>query len=344
MKLNFLFTLILISNSILSNDTSEKGKQDVYVAGNSYNNEGESRAILWKNGRPQYLTSEKSESAAYSVYVSNNDVYVVGYEYTNGKSYAMLWKNGVAQQLSNGRYSACAWSIYVTGDDVYVAGNEFNEEKKLIATVWKNGIPIRLSKESSFAQSVFVLDNNVYVAGKTYKNQKEVATVWKNGTPQILTLEDYNSEALSVFATEKDVYVAGHENSEVHKSKTIIWKNGEVQHLTVDNEIYGGVTNCIYVSNEIVYVVGNLCYSDEFGIDDVCIPLLWKNNKLQGLKTKQNETHTSSVFVSGKDIYVAGFQLDAIAGGFVAMLWKNGKPQRLTINNMLTIASSVFVY
>jgi hypothetical protein len=54
--------------------------------------------VLWKNGVAQELTEGNgyaTNSNAYSVFVSGNDVYVAGFDNS-----ARLWKNGVAQELN----------------------------------------------------------------------------------------------------------------------------------------------------------------------------------------------------------------------------------------------------
>ena len=64
------------------------------------------------------------------------------------------------------------------------------------------------------------------------------------------------------------------------------------------------------------------------------VPNLWKNGIAQILNVAAN-----SVFVSGNDVYVAGNN-----DGYVATLWKNGVAQNLTNGTYsATIAASVFV-
>jgi hypothetical protein len=86
---------------------------DVYVAG--WQNIGNySRAILWKNGMADTLTSGNTSSSATSVSVSGNDVYVAGFTWMAGGSYiATYWKNGAPVNLSDGTQSAIAYSISV---------------------------------------------------------------------------------------------------------------------------------------------------------------------------------------------------------------------------------------
>jgi hypothetical protein len=86
---------------------------NVYIAG--WQNIGNySRAILWKNGVAESLTSGNTASVATSVFVYGNDVYVAGYTWVvGGYDIATYWKNGVPVKLTDGTSDAIAWSISV---------------------------------------------------------------------------------------------------------------------------------------------------------------------------------------------------------------------------------------
>lgn len=82
---------------------------DIYIVGFEKINNKEV-ATLWKNGIPTRLAN--THSKAIDVFVSNNNVYVVGsIEDTNGNPKATLWKNGTATQLSNAK--SIANCIYI---------------------------------------------------------------------------------------------------------------------------------------------------------------------------------------------------------------------------------------
>ena len=78
-----------------------------YVAGKYENSP--SRAVLWINGIAVNLTDGTRFAEARSVYVSDDDVYVAGY---NG-NFAMLWSNGIPLGLTDGVRSAGANSVFV---------------------------------------------------------------------------------------------------------------------------------------------------------------------------------------------------------------------------------------
>ena len=139
-------------------------------------------ATIWVNGEPQTL----GYGAAFSVYVSDGDVFVAGNVWDSDKEVirATLWKNGIAQTLSY--IDSRAFSVVVSDGDIYVAGWEDN-----MATLWVNGVSQRLSYNDSFANSVFVSGDDVFVAGNAgmrwggYGDNSR-ATLWVNGTPRRL--------------------------------------------------------------------------------------------------------------------------------------------------------------
>ena len=170
-------------------------KPDVYVAG--YEN---LIAKLWKNGVSQILADGRYSPCpniydvnleAHSVYVSGDDVYVAGSEYSKLKAaIAILWKNGEPQNLTDGELPAKAMSVYVSGDDVYVAGTK----------LWKNGIVQTLPDGTDHpgGLSVYVSGKDVYVAG--FGGGR--AILWKNGVVQNLTDGTRRAMAYSVFVVE----------------------------------------------------------------------------------------------------------------------------------------------
>ena len=150
---------------------------DIYVAGceSSQSKKGSYLegfvATYWKNGNAIYLTDKKRNNFATSIFVSNGDVYVAGYERKNEtrNEVAKYWKNGTEIQLTDGLGYSRANSIFVKGNDVYVAG-EINPETDIqklafsdtgankIAVYWKNGKMIALTdkKNDASATSIFV--------------------------------------------------------------------------------------------------------------------------------------------------------------------------------------------
>lgn len=187
---------------------------DVYIAGNTWN------PVFWKNGEKQVLSECSGEAC--SVFVSGNDVYVAGFENRDLHiETAFVWKNGEKHILNDDEKYNVANSIFVYENDVYVAGWESDTvyatdedgdtwlnhgTSSVVAKLWKNNIEQNLTDGATdaYANSVYVFDGNIYVAGMETNTQGiSVAKLWKNGAPQ--DLSNGNSEAQA-----KCVYVYGY--------------------------------------------------------------------------------------------------------------------------------------
>ena len=114
---------------------------DVYVAGYQQTDRfsGTSRAVIWKNGVPQYLTNNYSAEFPYAraICVIDNDVYAAGRGYFSAETgtIAVVWKNGVLLPTLYSDYigMGAATDIAVINNDIYVLTNQNNS-----AYVWKN--------------------------------------------------------------------------------------------------------------------------------------------------------------------------------------------------------------
>lgn len=118
---------------------------NVYVTGNEFTFAGLSKAMVWTNGVPAYLTDGFSSIAiSYGLFLNGSDLYVSGFDLHSGfgTSKAMLWKNGVGSSLTNPSGVARAYSVYVYNNDVYVSGYEQGASRS-VGKVWKNGTPIQ---------------------------------------------------------------------------------------------------------------------------------------------------------------------------------------------------------
>jgi hypothetical protein len=122
---------------------------DIFIAGSDSSGFGfKNRAKIWKNGVAVSLTNGSNDAEAYGVYVSNNNVYAVGYEMAGNYKVAKIWKNGVAVSLTNGLNDAEAYGVCVSGNDVYAVGYEMAGNYK-VAKIWKNGVSTTISAPST---------------------------------------------------------------------------------------------------------------------------------------------------------------------------------------------------
>jgi hypothetical protein len=178
--------------------------EDVFVVGTETRflpveaNRNGNAAVLWKNGERLHLDLEdsKNSSTASSVFVQDDDVYVLGYVCEN----PVVWKNGARRALpaDGGRYRAT--SIFVSGEDVYASG------------------------------SVCVDVRRVNSDGYEFWSEDEFPVIWKNDEKSILPIPPvvgvYLGRAYGVYAQGGDVYAVG-----CHYLHPALWKNGVMQTL-----------------------------------------------------------------------------------------------------------------
>jgi hypothetical protein len=187
--------------------------------------------------------------------VYGGDVYASGYteNIVNASRFisAVLWKNGKLQLLSDVKSSAA--HLYVSDGHVYAAGYEENERGINVATVWKDGLPQRLSDGSTDATpySIFVSGGDVYVVGLVddIRPGFVIPTLWKNGVAQ-----EFGDLLVprSVFVSGNDVYIAGTDPRGTKPIATL-WKNGVAR--TLSNNWTEALS--VFVSGNDVCVVGN---------------------------------------------------------------------------------------
>ena len=197
---------------------------DVYVAGNE--NSSGSIGKLWKNG-----VAEAGYSDAwllYSISIEGSDVYVAGISLTFK---AAVWKNGtLLYTLTPGAGNHAAYSTVVVDGDVYTVGHEQTGEwgENCVQKVWKNNTALyTLGTFTNFKypsiMGICISDGIIYVVGDGINGAGiRVAKLWTNGAGTDLSDGTIDAFAYSVFASGKDIYVAGTENY----GKALLWKNG----------------------------------------------------------------------------------------------------------------------
>ncbi len=184
-----------------------------------------------------------------SLAVNNNDVYISGYkpsEFQNIEPKATIWKNNDEITLKPG--DAIGYyethEIAFSGNDVFVAGRRKTSAagEKDLAIIWKNGIETILpSTGDAEAFSVFVINNDVYVAGYSSETigGTRHATYWKNGVPVVLDNSSQTTQLADIAVSKSGkVYAVGYFGNDEYG---ILWVDGKV-----DSNINGTNDEYIY--------------------------------------------------------------------------------------------------
>jgi hypothetical protein len=263
-------------------------------------------------------------------------VLVAGYSGTNGTNHvAKYWMDGQETALSNGTNDAYANSICVSGSDVYIAGTDATP------VYWQNNTEIKLPITSLYggANSICVSGNKVYIAG----NDSSKAVFWKDGSETVLdNITDSGSLGTAVCVSGNDVFIAG-----TRGYNAVYWKNGNIVCLTGYSVPTQHVrVNGISVSNGNTYLVGYVNYAAS------PFPYLnyWTNGVAADLNTgydlsspHNNYGVVSAVFVSGKDLYIAGMVETTNQMINNAVYWKNGVETVLPSSAANAFASAIHV-
>jgi hypothetical protein len=154
---------------------------------------------------------------------------------------------------------------------------------------------------------------------------------WYKGVP---TFFPDNSSVSSGIRIGSDIYLVGTINR-----NAAYWKNGVPTTLSnpsgssPSNGYISGARS-IHVLNNNIYIVGSAFFGP-----NTAKPVLWTNNNPTLISN--NEGSASSVFKSGSNIYIAGYEeVPNTNNQQKAVLWVNGTPTTLTTNGF---AKSVFV-
>jgi hypothetical protein len=320
--------------------------QDVYIGG-----QDNSRAVVWKNGTPTYLTAEYGY--IHSVVVDNGNVYALGGEEVSGNDgpytyISKLWKNGTELHVFNNNSSAAC--VAVSNGNVYVAGQENIGEGfayDYIGRVWKNGIAETGYTGAVGVGSLFIDGNDIYATGSIYEidNDVEYAAVWKNGE-LLYTFASAGGDfsyyyAVSIFVDNGDVYTLCHKGEYMDELYSYqIWKNNTL-HYTLASSMYAP---SMYISNGDIYVAGA-----EGGWEPQA--KLWINGVSTDLTAPNDMTisyvYATAVAVSNGDVYVTGMaQLivedeESYVSYPIALYWKNGTP--ITLSTSYSYASGIFI-
>ncbi len=171
--------------------------------------------------------------------------------------------------------------------NVYVAGTINN-----VATVWKDGAFLYTLPDGQYANSIYVAEDDVFVAGTSLDGK---AKVWKNGS--LLYNLPNGTSALSIYIIDSDVYSVGiGTNNATSPPKQIgkVWKNNVLMYNLGFN------ARSIYVKENDIYVSGSEIDGTKHE------GTIWKNGlPLYKFPKNQNGNDSPAFHIVGTDVYAA---------------------------------------
>lgn len=250
--------------------------------------------------------------------------------------------------------------------DVYVAGYVHDDTSPFVShdfdaepTYWKNGSPVKLEfvpngyfGGGAWALSIAVSGNDVYAGGlmisQNFRGEYQKYMYWKNGisvdvepsnnfpqTPFLLT---------SLVVSNNDVYMVAPLGNWGLGERATYYKNGSP--IVLPDGLVSSTANSIAVSGNDVYVAGVSSDGKVFNNGKINgVAKYWKNGNPVNLTDGSKDIWTTSIAVSGTDVYVAGNDEDS-----VAKYWKNGTLVNLTngstgaeVNSIAVSGTDVYV-
>jgi hypothetical protein len=313
-----------------------KVESGVYTTGYEITQAGRYAAKLWKDGEPYNFADEDGNSFnyIYDFFVTPGYIYVLAQQQREGINvqgvpnfYNGLWVNGrnvlaAEYELKFKGYSPWGNPIYdiISGDSftkVYAEGDEWhlsgrtmftNEDQHNDAMLWTsrdgkqilNDTRTRQYSSYSSAESVFVANDSVFVAGVSIQNHLYKATLWVDGAARYLEgATVFKGGGWSIHEVANDVSV---DNGNVYVAGTT--EGGQTE-LTTEDGRYAG-----YIQHR--YAV------------------LWENDAppkvLKG--TNNRYARAKSICVEDGDVYVFGVEEEDSAETWIwrDVMWKNGGP------------------
>ncbi|WP_431126757.1 IPT/TIG domain-containing protein [Flagellimonas flava] len=186
---------------------------------------------------------DENNRAPKAMQVVGDDVYICGFEKTDGTQYAKYWTNSTETVLSAEGNPAVAHGLFLSNDKLYVAGKEDIDTD--IAKYWINGNPAELANTNSVAYDIYVNDiGEIYTAGE----KGNIATIWKN-TEILHQFEEGNNsnQANSISVHNDNVFATGVDwTTQMGK----LWINGQLAYE------WPGHGSALTVYNGSIYVAG----------------------------------------------------------------------------------------
>ncbi len=291
----------------------------------------------------------------------NNIIYLAG-SYQMGTVYvASYWEDNDGSinkiDLIQDVTESEAKEIYVDNEsNIHIAG-VYDDKPVYWLIVGEQITMTQLSSTNqSEANTIFVSENYVFIAGKTYNGSKDVAVYWKINRSNLSDIEEYeatdgsmNAYINSIYVYNNDVYLAGRYQSST-EFISCYWKHSGDSFTTVDLEtsVDEAEATDIYIENDVIYVVGK--YVDATGY---YIAGYWKGTEGNLTDYSLPEGHVngapSSIYIYNGVVYIGGnYQNESQAYTTTAAYWKDdgGEITLVSLTDGITTDSyvkSVFV-
>jgi hypothetical protein len=197
------------------------------------------------------------------------------------------------------------------------------------AAYWKNGSIIVLTDGtvSCYANGIAVSGTDVYIGGEVDTETGAVtAGFWKNGTQTILPSSGEAAVNSVAIAPNGDVYAVGYDADEYDACHATLWINGVESYLT-DSTLPRSEAYQVVFSGNDCYIAGVVSSEYEWKKGQA---VYWKNGTINYLTTDAADAGAYAIYVSGNDVYAAGYSHDGVTSYGKAAYWKNGSITFLT--------------
>ena len=286
---------------------------------------------------------------------NGTDVYVAGYKVdTRDRMVATIWKNGHNHKYFGHEQfeHSIANSVFLSGNDLYVAGamrraSETDATRKtseMVATIWKNDDCTILSDETNYtmANSIFILNDEIYVAGVERNANTYIATIWIIRGNEVIPIQcngKGDAEAHSFLVSRDGICVVGVGKNPDERWVARNWNanNGNILPFPLSDVRYREKPSSLFVSGRDVFAIE---HEHSTGSRQIATPK--KNGERITLHNDENSnTEVQSVYASGNDVYVAGTK-NQTGNKPAAVYWKNGNIHPLTNGEYKAFAMGVF--
>ena len=259
----------------------------VYIAGASYNSDGDYTACYWVDGTRVELPGG---AWATDIIVDNGTVYVSG---TSEGFDACYWINQDRYDLPGSGGEAEA--ITLDGGDIYVAGWYNNG-----SCYWKNGQKIDLTvNRDSQAFAIGVRDNgSVYIGGYFMNNDHYIIPCfWKDGNNRtsLPVPSGGDGEVYDIAIMDGNMryyggYVLNTSSFAGYTPTAAYWRHTTRTNLPLGGsamDIYGAIGHAITIDGEDIYVAGYTDWFEFTGQEETTggsFPQYWKNGNIYDLE------------------------------------------------------------